>query len=59
VWAVAARVQEPDAELKELVAGLHTQKTDLFMQMVETGAMPLRPGVQRLVGAHSSDRPPI
>jgi hypothetical protein len=24
-------------------------KTDLFMQLVETGAMPLRPGVKRLV----------
>jgi hypothetical protein len=31
------------------VAELHRLKTDLFMQLVETGAMPLRPGVKRLV----------
>uniref|UniRef100_A0A383WAR1 Uncharacterized protein n=1 Tax=Tetradesmus obliquus TaxID=3088 RepID=A0A383WAR1_TETOB len=34
---------------KTLVAELHKLKTDLFMQLVETGAMPLRPGVRRLV----------
>jgi len=33
----------------ELVKGLHLLKTDLFMGLVETGAMPLRPGVARLV----------
>jgi hypothetical protein len=37
-------------ERKALVAGLHKLKTDLFMDLVETGAMPLRPGVKRLVG---------
>lgn len=31
------------------VKELHLLKTDLFMQLVETGAMPLRPGVRRLV----------
>ena len=34
---------------KELLLRLHKRKTDLFMQAVETGAMPLRPGVRRLV----------
>lgn len=32
-----------------LVQELHLLKTDLFMELVESGAMPLRPGVQRLV----------
>eukprot|EP00897_Mesotaenium_endlicherianum_P004140 jgi/Mesen1/3754/ME000205S03014 len=38
-----------DAERKDFVAGLHKQKTALFMDLVETGALPLRPGVARLV----------
>ncbi len=33
----------------DLVKDLHKLKTDLFMGLVETGAMPLRPGVARLV----------
>ena len=36
---------------KAFVAELHRLKTDIFMRMVESGAMPLRPGVRRLVGA--------
>ncbi|WIA23378.1 hypothetical protein OEZ85_000140 [Tetradesmus obliquus] len=40
--------KDPEAR-KTLVAELHKLKTDLFMQLVETGAMPLRPGVRRLV----------
>ena len=36
---------------KAFVAELHRLKTDIFMRMVESGAMPLRPGVQRLIGA--------
>jgi transposase len=31
------------------VAELHKLKTDLFMGLVEGGAMPLRPGVKRVV----------
>jgi len=31
------------------VQELHLLKTDLFMQLIETGAMPLRSGVKRLV----------
>ena len=47
--------QEPfkstvDAEArKKLVQELHLLKTDIFMELVESGAMPLRPGVRRLV----------
>ena len=36
---------------QELVKELHLLKTDIFMKMVESGMMPLRPGVSRLVGA--------
>ena len=43
-------LKEPDAR-KGLVAELHKLKTDIFMDMVEAGSMPLRPGVARLVGA--------
>ncbi|GMH37855.1 hypothetical protein BSKO_05739 [Bryopsis sp. KO-2023] len=32
------------------VKELHLLKTDIFMEMVEAGSMPLRPGVKRLVG---------
>jgi len=36
-------------ERQALVRELHALKTELFMEIVETGAMPLRPGVKRLV----------
>lgn len=39
-----------DGERKALVAELHKLKTDIFMDMVQRGTMPLRPGVKRLVG---------
>ena len=38
-----------EAARKELLLRLHKRKTDLFMQAVESGAMPLRPGVKRLI----------
>eukprot|EP00958_Prasinococcus_capsulatus_P003784 scaffold346_cov387-Prasinococcus_capsulatus_cf.AAC.27 len=45
-----AQVAESDADAKQaFVKDMHKLKTDLFMQMVETGALPLRPGVERLV----------
>ena len=37
---------------QKLVQDLHLLKTDIFMQLVEGGAMPLRPGVRRLVGEY-------
>jgi hypothetical protein len=43
-----ATTTDPAAR-KELVQKLHLLKTDIFMEMVESGAMPLRPGVARLV----------
>ncbi len=33
----------------ELIKELHKLKTDLFMQIIESGQLPLRPGVKRLV----------
>jgi HAD superfamily hydrolase (TIGR01509 family) len=42
-------VKEPDREA--LIQSLHRCKTDLFMGLIETGALPLRPGVVRLIDA--------
>ena len=44
-WPVA----EPDRDA--LILRLHLAKTDLFMQLIEQGALPLRPGVARMVNA--------
>ena len=38
-----------DAERAAFVAELHKLKTALFVELVERGELPLRPGVQRLV----------
>jgi hypothetical protein len=42
-------MKDPAAR-QAFVKELHLLKTDIFMRMVESGMMPLRPGVQRLVG---------
>jgi HAD superfamily hydrolase (TIGR01509 family) len=39
--------QYPDKE--RLIVGLHKKKTELFMNLIESGELPLRPGVKRLV----------
>ncbi|CAI5992365.1 unnamed protein product [Closterium sp. NIES-65] len=44
-WPQAAPIDP--SERAAFVAGLHKSKTALFMQLVETGALPLRPGVAR------------
>ena len=36
-----------EGERKAVVAELHKRKTSLFMDLVDTGALPLRPGVAR------------
>jgi HAD superfamily hydrolase (TIGR01509 family) len=42
----------PDgADRDALILGLHHAKTDLFMAIIEGGALPLRPGVARMVDA--------
>lgn len=38
-----------EEERKALLKRLHLRKTDIFMGMVDTGALPLRPGVKSLV----------
>ena len=38
-------IEDKDASIKEL----HKLKTDLFLQIIESGELPLRPGVARLV----------
>ncbi|ACI64767.1 possibly a phosphatase from the CbbY protein family [Thalassiosira pseudonana CCMP1335] len=39
----------PEDGRAEKVLGLHLQKTDIFMDLIDEGAIPLRPGVLRLV----------
>ncbi|MHB0961206.1 MAG: HAD-IA family hydrolase [Pirellulaceae bacterium] len=36
-------------DLPELVGRLHRRKTDIFIELIETGALPLRPGVHRIM----------
>ncbi|KAK9816684.1 hypothetical protein WJX72_003671 [[Myrmecia] bisecta] len=51
-------MQDPE-ERKALIKDLHTLKTDIFMEMIEAGQMPLRPGVQRLVGEAIAAKTPV
>lgn len=37
----------PDRD--QLIAAIHRLKTDIFLRLIGTGAMPLRPGVRRIV----------
>lgn len=39
----------PEDERVEKVKSLHLQKTDIFMDLINDGAIPLRPGVLRIV----------
>jgi HAD superfamily hydrolase (TIGR01509 family) len=51
-WPVA------EDERDRLIASLHRAKTDIFMAIIEGGALPLRPGVARLVDeAHGAGLP--
>ena len=45
-----ASVTAEDAR-KEMLQRFHLRKTDIFMAMVETGALPLRPGVKELISS--------
>jgi HAD superfamily hydrolase (TIGR01509 family) len=40
-----ASLLDPDA----LIAGLHRAKTDIFMRLIDSGRLPLRPGIARIV----------
>ena len=41
----------PSGDRDALIMQLHHAKTDLFMQIIDSGALPLRPGVARMVDA--------
>jgi HAD superfamily hydrolase (TIGR01509 family) len=40
---------DPPADLDKFIANLHAAKTEHYKQLVATGAIPLRPGVKRLI----------
>ena len=47
-------VPHDDAARAEFIKAMHLRKTDLFLEIVDAGALPLRPGVRRLVaGAYT------
>ena len=39
----------PETERDAAIASLHKLKTDLFMELIESGALPLRTGISRIV----------
>jgi len=39
----------PDGDLDAFIAGLHREKTRVYVQMLGRGELPLRPGVERLI----------
>ncbi len=39
---------QPD-DVPELIRRLHRRKTDVFIELIESGALPLRPGVRRIM----------
>lgn len=41
----------PEGERDDLIGRLHKIKTDAFMELIEAGSLPLRPGVARMVDA--------
>jgi beta-phosphoglucomutase-like phosphatase (HAD superfamily) len=34
---------------EQLILDLHKRKTQFFMQLIETGTLPLRPGIRRII----------
>src|SRR5512135_1405372 len=39
----------PEAEIDELIKAMHKRKTALFVELIETGRLPLRPGIHRFM----------
>jgi len=39
----------PEGDLEAFIAGLHREKTRVYVQMLGRGELPLRPGVERLI----------
>lgn len=49
-----------DADARQaMVKELHARKTALFMELVDSGRVPLRPGVERLVGEARTEGVPV
>jgi HAD superfamily hydrolase (TIGR01509 family) len=42
-------VPVPPDEAPDLIRRLHQRKTDVFVELIESGALPLRPGVRRIM----------
>jgi HAD superfamily hydrolase (TIGR01509 family) len=42
-------VDVPAEEVPQLIRRMHLRKTDLFIELIESGALPLRPGVRRVM----------
>ena len=40
---------EPDEDIIEFAARLHKRKTHFYLELLQSGAIPLRPGVERLI----------
>ncbi len=40
---------EPDEDIAEFAARLHKRKTHFYLELLQSGAIPLRPGVERLI----------
>ena len=49
----------PEDKRVAVIAELHKLKTSLFQEVVESGAVPLRPGVQRLIDEAFSVNIPV
>lgn len=45
-------IKDPDAR-KAFLKELHELKTDIFNELIETGRLPVRPGVSRLISMYS------
>jgi HAD superfamily hydrolase (TIGR01509 family) len=48
-YIIHERLDAQFADLDELIKKLHTRKTEIFMELIETGQIGLRPGVKRLI----------
>ena len=48
-WPDASIIPEDEEGRKAKILALHLEKTDIFMEMINEGSIPLRPGVLRLV----------
>ena len=49
----------PEDQRVTVIAELHKLKTALFQEVIESGAVPLRPGVQRLIDEAFSVNIPV